>query len=92
MKKDLHRILRNLNNPRLRRVIERIDDAGCNPRWNGECFGAHCPGHSDDHPSLSVREGKNKPVVVYCHAGCDTETIRKAAGIIGIPSFCGHPV
>lgn len=44
-------------------------------------FSARCPAHEDHVSSLMVNAGKNQPIVVHCHAGCDTETVLKALGM-----------
>src|SRR4051794_38420229 len=36
---------------------------------------AHCPCHKDRSPSLSVRGGKTQPIIVHCHAGCDSGAV-----------------
>lgn len=42
---------------------------------------ARCPAHDDRAPSLSVTEADDGRVLVYCHAGCETETIVAALGL-----------
>ena len=42
---------------------------------------ALCPAHDDNHPSLSVTEGDNGRVLLYCHAGCSTESVLRAIGL-----------
>lgn len=42
---------------------------------------AQCPAHDDGHASLSVGPGSEQPVLLKCHAGCDTSDIIAAAGI-----------
>ncbi len=36
---------------------------------------AHCPGHDDRNPSLSVKEGGSGKVLVKCHAGCSNAEV-----------------
>ena len=36
---------------------------------------ARCPAHDDRTPSLSIRDGDDKKVLVRCHAGCDQERV-----------------
>jgi putative DNA primase/helicase len=43
-------------------------------RWFGSYGSARCPAHEDQHPSLSIRDGK-RSVLVKCHAGCGPEDI-----------------
>ncbi len=46
---------------RLLRGVRKSDDGS---------FVARCPAHNDHDPSLSVREGDDGRILVYCHAGC----------------------
>lgn len=39
-----------------------------------------CPAHDDREASLTVTKGNNS-VLIYCHAGCDTENVLSAAGL-----------
>lgn len=39
-----------------------------------------CNSHKDDKASLTITEENNK-ILMYCHAGCDTKDILKAAGL-----------
>lgn len=42
----------------------------------------HCPGpvhrNGDRHPSLSIREGRNGAVLLFCFCGCQTEDVLRA--------------
>lgn len=40
-----------------------------------------CPAHEDDNPSLSVGPGADHPIVIFCHAGCDTHDVLAAEGL-----------
>lgn len=42
---------------------------------------AHCPGHEDQHASLSIARGEGGRVLLHCHAGCSSETIATALGL-----------
>lgn len=42
---------------------------------------ARCPGHDDHSPSLSIREGDDGRVLLYCFAGCDTADIIDYLGL-----------
>ena len=42
-------------------------------RWT-----ARCPAHDDRNPSLSVKVGEDRRVLIYCHAGCSIEEILEA--------------
>lgn len=41
---------------------------------------ARCPAHKDNSPSLSVAE-KGDKILIFCHAGCDRDSILSALGI-----------
>jgi len=47
----------------------------------GAGFAARCPAHEDRAPSLSLGYGTKQPVVMNCHAGCDSDDILKAIGL-----------
>jgi hypothetical protein len=49
-------------------------------RRNGDGYMARCPAHEDRTPSLSVKDGADGRVVLYCHAGCTTEAVCEAHG------------
>jgi hypothetical protein len=50
-----------------------------------------CPAHDDASPSLSVTEGQDGIVLLYCFAGCATESILRAMGLgVGL-LFESHP-
>ncbi|MEM7778064.1 MAG: toprim domain-containing protein [Pseudomonadota bacterium] len=46
--------------------------------WHGGYGMACCPAHNDRTPSLSIRDGDGKRVLLYCHAGCEYGGIRAA--------------
>ena len=49
-------------------------------RKSGDGYVARCPAHEDRSPSLSItmKDGKT---LLYCHAGCDVESIVDALGL-----------
>ena len=47
----------------------------------GGGFMARCPAHDDGKASLSVSEGRDQPVVIHCHAGCDRDDILAKLGL-----------
>jgi hypothetical protein len=59
-------------------ILDRLDKAKQTApgRWL-----ACCPAHDDRSPSLSVREADEGRVLLYCHAGCDTEDVLAAVGL-----------
>ena len=58
-------------------VITRLKAAGSRRHGNNW----QCPAHDDQHPSLSVNEGLDGTVLMWCHAGC---TIAEITGAIGL--------
>lgn len=42
---------------------------------------ACCPAHDDENPSLSVSEGDDGKLLMYCHRGCSFENIVHALGL-----------
>jgi archaellum biogenesis ATPase FlaH len=61
-------------------LLERLEHV----RQNGAGWTARCPGpnhkHGDRNPSLSIKEGDDGKILVYCHTGCDLEQICEAIG------------
>jgi putative DNA primase/helicase len=45
-------------------------------KLNGGGWSCHCPAHSDRNASLSISEGRDGKVLVYCHAGCSFQHVR----------------
>lgn len=50
-------------------------------RRSGGGYMVVCPAHDDGTPSLSISEGTDQPVVLYCHAGCEPDDILAAVGL-----------
>jgi hypothetical protein len=50
-------------------------------RPSGAGYDAKCPAHDDGRASLSVGPGKDHPVVLHCHAGCDRDAVLNAIGL-----------
>jgi DNA primase len=46
-------------------------------RWK-----ARCPAHNDRSPSLSIREGENGHVTLFCRAGCSLDAILAALHLV----------
>lgn len=58
-------------------VLSRLDGVeGRSGAWM-----ARCPVHDDRRASLSVSEGRNGGVLLYCHARCETDAIVAALGL-----------
>ena len=71
-------------NPQLQRFHDALATHGCNPKRNGKGWEARCPcpAHEDKHAGLSFSEGDIQPVVLKCHAGCDTDSVLSGLGLI----------
>lgn len=50
-------------------------------RRSGSGYTAKCPAHDDGKASLSLGPGKDQPVVIHCHAGCERDTILERIGL-----------
>jgi predicted P-loop ATPase/5S rRNA maturation endonuclease (ribonuclease M5) len=50
-------------------------------KQSGNQWSAPCPAHDDQHASLSISEGADGKVLLFCHAGCDLLAIVKAYGV-----------
>ncbi|NUQ46866.1 MAG: hypothetical protein HUU22_12645 [Phycisphaerae bacterium] len=61
----------------LQNVLSRL--AGV--RKCGDGHEARCPGHDDQHASLSVALGDDGRVLLHCHAGCAPVAVCKAMGL-----------
>lgn len=57
--------------------LSRVDTV--KPHGPGK-WSAKCPGHKDNTPSLSIREG-DRAVLVKCWAGCSLDAIASRLGI-----------
>ncbi|MDA2928729.1 hypothetical protein MYX84_02100 [Acidobacteria bacterium AH-259-O06] len=42
---------------------------------------AKCPSHSDKSPSLSIRQTRDGKTLLFCFAGCPTETVLASVGL-----------
>jgi hypothetical protein len=50
-------------------------------RQSGGSWMARCPAHDDAQASLSIKQGTEQPVILHCHAGCDTGAVLDAIGL-----------
>lgn len=66
----------------LRPTQEIVDIvASLRGKWHGSYALCRCPAHTDNTPSLSIRQG-NKGILVHCFAGCDPENVLREIGRI----------
>jgi hypothetical protein len=61
-------------------VLAALEAHGCKPKRRGKKATALCPVHTDSTPSLGIDVGDDGRALVYCFAGCPTETIVSALG------------
>ena len=59
-------------------------------RQHGGYWMARCPAHEDGNASLSVGRGTEQPVVLHCHAGCDTVDVLDAIGLTSADISAGR--
>ncbi len=52
--------------------------------WHGRYGTARCPAHEDRLPSLSISNGNDGRLLLYCHAGCSFREIIQALIRIGL--------
>ena len=58
-----------------------------NHKKSGKGYKACCPAHDDKKPSLSVTERDDGAVLLNCHAGCATEAVVEAMGLVTADLF-----
>lgn len=69
------------------RIVDKLRDEGRVVKERGtEQAVAQCPAHDDNSPSLSLRATETK-VLVHCHAGCETEDVLSALGLVTVDLF-----
>lgn len=61
----------------IKKILNKLD--GVKSRGNGK-YQAKCPAHDDQRASLSL-EDTNEKILIYCHAGCDTEKVLNTIGL-----------
>jgi putative DNA primase/helicase len=57
----------------------------------GSGYQAKCPAHDDDKASLTISQGDDGHILLYCHARCDTTKICKTLGIEVKDLFADKP-
>jgi hypothetical protein len=56
-------------------------------RRSGDGWSAKCPAHEDAHNSLSISVGEGGKVLLYCHAGCQYDSIVRAlSDTVAVPN------
>lgn len=66
----------------LQKVLAALESvSGHKPPRSGRGWTALCPVHDDTNPSLSITEGRDGRVLLYCHRGCAVEHVVKGLGL-----------
>jgi len=65
------------------RILDRLSAVTGKPphRQHDGKWTAHCPGHDDRHPSLSITEKDDGTILLNCFAGCTTEAVLAKIGL-----------
>lgn len=53
----------------------------------GNGYQACCPAHEDQKASLSISEGAEGNILLYCHAGCEIKAVLEAIGLTILDLF-----
>ena len=61
-------------------ILAKLDGVTCTSHSKGQ-YSARCPAHDDRQASLSISSGERGEILLYCHAGCDTESVLSALGL-----------
>lgn len=77
----MNTILHLAESEAVERVLERLEQRGCDPHHAGGGWGSRCPAHDDHTPSLSISAGNDGRALVKCHAGCDTTAVLSEIGL-----------
>jgi len=56
--------------PQLQLLLDKLTQHGYNPKLVGDEYRSHCPGHSDEHPSLDVCDGNTRVLLTCRSNGC----------------------
>jgi hypothetical protein len=51
--------------------------------WKGSTGTACCPAHNDNTPSLSLKPGSMRSIIVKCHAGCSNDDVIDELRVLG---------
>lgn len=70
-------------------VVGRLEEVSGGVRQEGNGWKGHCPAHSDQNASLSVAEGDDGRVLLYCHGGCETQAVVAELGLSMADLFDG---
>ncbi len=72
-------------------AVARLEDALREHGCKGGSGNWTCPAHEDSKPSLSVTEGRDGRVLLYCHAGCSFDAVMAALALPVTDAFAESP-
>ena len=74
------------------RVLDAIQARGGRVNRSGGQWMCTCPAHDDRNPSLSVKQGDDRRVLLHCHRGCSVESVVDVLGLemrdLFVPDTC----
>mgnify|MGYP001426057280 CR=1 FL=1 len=62
----------------LEQIIQRFD---IKRRHSNNSYQVKCPAHEDNQASLTISQDENNKILLYCHAGCNSENILHKVGL-----------
>lgn len=62
-------------------ALDRILAQFPGAKRQGAGYMTRCPAHKDTRPSLSIREGDDGRVLIFCFGGCQSESVLAAVGL-----------
>src|ERR1700691_4378390 len=72
-------------------IIGLLESKNFGPKRSGDGWASCCPAHDDANPSLSISEGTDGRVLLYCHAGCTLDEITDSLEITVKDLFPAKP-
>jgi hypothetical protein len=63
--------------PNLETILSQLSKV----KKQGSGFIALCPGHDDKVRSLSIKEGNDGKILLFCHSGCRTADVLNSIGL-----------
>lgn len=67
--------------PQLHNLLSKLSEHGYNPKLIGKEYRSHCPGHSDEHPSLDVCDGYESILLTCRSNNCRAIDIIRPLGL-----------
>lgn len=61
-------------------IVDSLDEAIREAKRGNQVM-VKCTAHDDGNASVHVSPGEQQPVLIYCHAGCQTDAVLEAANV-----------